>query len=232
LEKYNLKKYSELLVSKGFNISWIDFTKKIWKNNLKLCKKSYLLNFPKLEEIEDNKVLSYIKLWEDNQINKWYKCWIREQWQIIPSMNISNMFFTRRSHIFPRLIDNSSKSYTTDTMHRINIIKDIDKQSFIASYYNSLSLMFAELSWRSHWWGVLELMPSETWNILIPYNENNNELFEFINEELKKKIDMKDIIKKTDEIILKKNYWFTDKEISLLNWIWKKLVSRRLGRKV
>jgi len=37
------------------------------------------------------------------------------------------------------------------------ILKDIDKQSFIASYYNSLSLMFAELSWRSHWWGVLEL---------------------------------------------------------------------------
>jgi len=75
-------------------------------------------------------------------------------------------------------------------------------------------------------------MPSETWNILIPYNEKNNELFEFINEELKKKTDIKDIIKKTDEIVLKKNYWFTDKEISLLNWIWKKLVSRRLGRKV
>lgn len=48
---------------------------------------------------------------------------------------------------------------------------------------------------------------------------------------IRKKIDIGDIVKLTDQIILKKNYAFSDDVINMVHNIWIKLSQRRIKRK-
>ena len=114
--------------------------------------------------------------------------------------------------------------------HRVSIKNGVNKNAVIASFYNSLSLAFSEIVGRSYGGGVLELMPSEAGRILLPYAEKNAELLPIIDEMMREKKHINDILKITNEIILKKNFGFSSKEIILANSIWKKLSARRLNR--
>ena len=231
VNRYNLKKYALPLVGRSVQIKGVNFTKEDWEMNVKKGSNTFFLNFPNIKNIQQNKqALRYIREGENKGINKWYKCGIRDEWQKVPSVWISDGLFIRRNNIYPRLIINDVKAYTTDTMHRVSINKGVDIKSLIGSYYNSLSFAFAELFGRSHGGGVLELMPSEAGNILIPYDEKNKILFKKIDEMLKKGKKIDEIILITDKIILSENYGFTDEEIKKINSIWKKLLNRRLNR--
>ena len=115
-------------------------------------------------------------------------------------------------------------------MHRVSINDDVEIKAFTASYYNSLSLAFTEICGRSHGGGVLELMPNEVEEILLPYNSGNADLLGTIDEMIRSKKDITEILKITNPIILKANYGLTDNEIEIANGIWLKLSSRRLNR--
>ena len=77
---------------------------------------------------------------------------------------------------------------------------------------------------------LIELMPNEVESIVIPYSEHNERLLETIDGKLRNKESIHDILKFTDEVILKELFNFSDKEIFLANSIWKKLSNRRLNR--
>ena len=83
---------------------------------------------------------------------------------------------------------------------------------------------------RSHGGGVLELMPNETERVLLPYHENNASLLPTIDKLIRSKTDIEEILKITNQIILKEHFGLTQKEIKLAHGIWKKLSSRRLNR--
>ena len=106
----------------------------------------------------------------------------------------------------------------------------VNINAFVANFYNSLSLAFSEISGRSYGGGVLELMPSETEKIILPYKEKNEALLHQIDQMMRKKKSIDEILKTTNDQILKKGYGFTDKEIKLADSIWKKLSARRLNR--
>ena len=129
------------------------------------------------------------------------------------------------------MILNEVGAYTTDTMHRVFVKPSTNIKAFVASFYNSLSLAFSEISGRSYGGGVLELMPSEAGKILLPYAEENETLPEQIDKMMRAKKPIDEILKITNEQTLKKGYGFTNKEIKLADSIWKKLSARRLNRK-
>lgn len=148
----------------------------------------------------------------------------------MPSIRVSDALFIRRNNLYPRLIINEAKAYTTDTMHRVFLKQNTEIRAFAASYYNSLSLAFSEVCGRSHGGGVLELMPSEAEKILLPYQIENADLLPIIDKMMREKKSIDLILKITNEQILKKGYGLTDGEIKLADNIWKKLSSRRLNR--
>ena len=115
-------------------------------------------------------------------------------------------------------------------MHRVTVKEDIDIKALTASYYNSLSLAYSEICGRSHGGGVLELMPNEVERILLPYNETNADLLPTIDKMVRSKKDISDILKVTNQKILKDNYGFSDSDIQMADGIWKKLSKRRLNR--
>ena len=106
----------------------------------------------------------------------------------------------------------------------------INIKALTASYYNSLSLAFSGVSGRSHGGGVLELMPNEAERVLLPYHIDNSSLLTRIDTLVRNKTDIEEILKITNQIILKEHFKLTQKEIKLAHSIWKKLSSRRLNR--
>lgn len=238
VREYELQEYAEPMVGRSVQVSSIIFTKQDWRNNIKAGARAYFLKFPKRKQLEDSKAEKYLEKGEKNDKDKYYKTRIRDEWQIVPSAWVSEALFLRRNHLYPRMVINKAGAYTTDTMHRVTIDKNaklttgktVDLEALVGSYYNSLSFAFAEISGRSYGGGVLELMPNEVEDILIPYHEKNAELVGLIDNLMREEKPIDEILKVADNIILHKRAGLTHKEIKLANNIWKKLVKRRMTR--
>lgn len=239
VEEYDLHEYTKPMVGRSVQVSGAIFDETDWKLNSEAGARSYFLLFPAREQLKNNeRALEYIKRGEDDEIHKGYKCRIRDEWQIVPSAWIPEALFVRRNNIHPKLVINQAGAYTTDTMHRVSIKKgddlidnrNVNIEAFTASYYNSLSFAFAEVCGRSHGGGVLELMPNEVEDILLPYNEENATILSRLDEMLKEKKDIDTILKFSDEIVLKEGYGFSKSDVRLANGIWKKLLNRRKNR--
>lgn len=232
VDAFNLKEYAKPLVGRSVQVNSLIFTKEDWKLNHNINAKAHLLAFPQKKEMSNNtEALKYLRIGESQNIHKGYKCRIRDEWQIMPSIKLSNALFIRRNNLYPKLIENLANAYTTDTMHRVFIKEKTNPKAFVSSFYNSLSFAFSEIVGRSYGGGVLELMPSEVEDILLPYKEEHAEMIDILDKMLREKKNIDEILAYSDEIILKKGYGFSNKEIKLANNIWKKLSGRRLNRK-
>ena len=231
VQKYNLEEYAKPLVGRSVQVPSTIFTSNDWIKNKKDEARTHLLIFPKRIELNNStKVEEYIKLGESENIHQGYKCRIRNEWQMIPSLRISEALFIRRNNLYPKLIINEANAYATDTMHRVTSKPNIDLKILTASYYNSISLAFSEICGRSHGGGVLELMPSEVEDILLPYHKNNIDLLPIIDKMIRDKKDITEILAITNKRILKDNFGLSNSDIELADRIWKKLSKRRLHR--
>ena len=115
-------------------------------------------------------------------------------------------------------------------MHRIKINPGVKIETLTGCFYNSLSFAFTEILGRSYGGGVLELMPSEVKRIVLPFSENNNGLLDEIDQMLRNKKDIINILEFTDEMILKNGFGLSTKDIKLAHSIWSKLSQRRINR--
>lgn len=231
VEEYGLEDYAKPMVGRSVQVNSVIFTEKDWERNRLSGAKAHLLVFPELRNLDKkNGAVKYIAYGESKEIHKGYKTGIRDDWFVVPSLKISDALFIRRNNLYPRLIINQAKAYTTDTMHRVFVKVGTNIKSLTASYYNSLSLAFTEVSGRSHGGGVLELMPNEAERVLLPYHKDNSSLLPTIDKLIRNKTDINDVLKMTNQIILKEQYGLTEKEIKLAHNIWKKLSYRRLNR--
>jgi len=231
IEEYGLHDYAKPMVGRSVQVNSVIFNEEDWNKNKNSKARAHLLVLPNSENLNPkNGAVKYIAYGESLGIHQGYKTGIRDDWFVVPSLKISEALFIRRNNLYPRLIINEAKAYTTDTMHRVFLRPNIDIKALTASYYNSLSLAFTEVSGRSHGGGVLELMPNEAENILLPYHQENVSLLSQIDELIRNKTDIEDVLKITNQVILKAHYNFSDEEIDLSHNIWKKLSFRRLNR--
>jgi len=235
VNEYDLFKVSYPLIGRSLHVRGLHFKTKDYLENYENNKKSRLLVFEEDRTNLNNLQNKYISLGEDNNEHIGYKCSIRENWYQIPSIWIPDAFFLRRNNIYPKFVLNEIDALSTDTMHRIAFKDGINKENVLLSYYNSVSMAFTEMNGRSYGGGVLEILPSEVGDILLPRIED---LPINLQTKLIKKIDK--IIRDTKDIELVLD--IVDNEI-LINYlgisesvckdfrnIWKKMQSRRLGR--
>lgn len=232
VEEYDLQDYARPMVGRSVQVNSVIFTEEDWENNKHSKAKAHLLVFPNGKSLNrKNGAVKYIAHGESLGIHKGYKTGIRDDWFVVPSLKISDALFIRRNNLYPRLIINQAKAYTTDTMHRVFVRPNTNIKAMTASYYNSLSLAFTEVSGRSHGGGVLELMPNEAERILLPYHLDNAVLLPQIDKLIRNKTDIEEVLKITNQVILKEHFGLTQDEIKLAHSIWKKLSYRRLNRR-
>lgn len=86
------------------------------------------------------------------------------------------------------------------------------------------------MEWSEHQSPTSAQQPREAGNFLLPYQIENADLLATIDQMMREKKSIDEILDITNKQILKDGYGFTDKEIKLADSIWKKLSARRLNR--
>ena len=99
-----------------------------------------------------------------------YKCRIRSPWFVlpIPGRGAPDAFLTYMSNGFPRLVLNEARAISTNTIHNVSLLNGESTAALCAAFYNSLTLLSAELVGRSYGGGILKLEPTEAERLLIP----------------------------------------------------------------
>lgn len=235
-QKYQLEPATLPLIGRSSHAHGIYFTETDWNINKQNGKRARLINFPDIpfEDYADG-YKKYIEFGEQNKENEGYKCSIRDRWYIVPSVWIPDAFFLRRNNLYPKFVLNRCGAVSTDTMHRIKFNADVEPENILLAYYNSVSFAFTEICGRSYGGGVLEILPGEMGNILLPKIEHIDL------EQRKKILEEIDAIVRSDENI-EKALDLVDQEILVdllkvepsickqFRMIWKKMQKRRLGR--
>lgn len=235
-KKFDLQAVSLPLIGRSAHAHGIYFTEDDWKENISENKKAMLISFPETSfEKYPQKHKQYIKNGESNGENKGYKCSIRDRWYIIPSIWVPDAFFLRRSNLYPKFVLNNCNAVSTDTMHRMKFNDNVNKENILLSYYNSISFAFTEICGRSYGGGVLEILPGEMGNIVLPVINNLNSdvrkhLLNQVDSVVRKKADIEIALDIVDKKLLV-DILGIDYELCIkCRNIWKKLQKRRLGR--
>lgn len=228
-EEYSLIPYCKNIIKKGFYVNGcIDFTTEKFeslKDNNTPC---FLLDTNGVNNLSKN-LTSYLEYGETLDLKNRYKCKLRKRWHDVPGIKKGEGFFFKRSHDYPKCIKNSADVYVTDSAYQIVMHENYTIENFIFSFYNSLTLLAAEMQGRFYGGGVLELTPNEFKNLPIPYTECEN-FTEFSNK-FENKLSLDDILINNDKIILVEQLGLTTKEVEKLQLSYKKMKARRMRSK-
>lgn len=231
VEKYNIQEHVKRIVSRSEQLKGILFGNGDWEKNRDQNQRTYLFSPPNLPFKDlPKEAQEYIKYGEEMEYHTGYKCRIRDLWYIVPSQWKPDAFMLRQVHAYPKLILNKTNASCTDTIHRVKFAPGIDQKKVTVLFLNSLTFAFSELLGRSYGGGVLTFEPSESLEFLIPQIEIDKYSYSKIDSLIRRK-DIEKVLDITDDLILSKGIGLSDKDISSLRKIWKKLRDRRLGRK-
>ena len=228
---YKLEKIAKPIIKKGTVISdRIAISKTDFNILAKLGKAVYFLYFPEKEkDLLPKSYRLYIENGENEDLHKRYKMKLRNQWYHVPAVWASECLFLKRSHLYPRIITNDAVAYATDAFYRIDLKTEYDKCQFTFAFYNSLTLVLAELEGRFYGGGVLELIPSEFKRLKLPYNKNITVAeFNHLENLFKNKTEIESILDFTDKLLLP---MLKPAELTRLRRIRLKLLNRRLKKR-
>jgi len=227
--KYNLSNYTEGVIQKGVLVNGkvtitIDDFKKLEESN----KPTRLLVINSTTKI--NKGLKkYLAIGQDDEIHKRYKCRIRESWYSIPNVKQKpKIFFFKRSHLYPKLLLNNANVHLTDSAYYVAPKKGYKDKDIVYSFYNSLTLLYAELCGRYYGGGVLELTPSEFKSLPIPYTSVKAKLFNDFKKQFRTKKSINEVLARNDLKILCETCSMNNEHLDKIQDIRTKLLNKRL----
>ena len=131
-EKYKLKETTLPLVGKNSHIYGAYFTKSDWEKNVKRGERAKLITFPSKPLAKYPKEhQEYVEFGEKNKVHRGYKCFIREQWYVVPSVWIPDAFFPKFNYLYPKLAINKCEAISISSVNRIKLNDDIDTDTLL-----------------------------------------------------------------------------------------------------
>ena len=120
-------------------------------------------------------------------------------------------------------------------MHRIKFNDGVEPERVILSYYNSISFAFTEICGRSYGGDVLEILPGEVGNILVPVLDNVpmekvKEILKVVDEIVRRDENIELALNLVDNEILVNGLGIEADICNNARHTWKKLQCRRLKR--
>lgn len=231
VRKNRLRSYSKPIVQKGFYVNGsVTFEDEDFNKLVEEDKPAYLLDFNKVDSNKLSKSLSnYLELGTDRKLETRFKCRQRKHWYKVPNIaKQSEAFFFKRAHEYPKLLKNNAEAYVTDSAYMVESKKGYQIEDIIYSFYNSLTLAFAELEGRYYGGGVLEVTPNEFRALPLPYRAVKD--FEKYRNDFKNKSSIEDVLVKYNFDILNSTLGLNIEEIERIEAIRKKLVAKRMKK--
>ena len=186
----------------------------------------YFMRFQGDKESFAPNIVAYLESGEALKIHERYKCRHRNNWYEVPLVKSEVGFFFKRSHSYPRLLINEADTLVTDSAYGLRLIGETSIKGLCFSFYNSLTMLFAELNGRFYGGGVLELSPTEFRGLPLVYHEPTKfEFVEFLNAH--EDGDVETILDFGD-LWLQKKLALTDTQILAVRAAWKAVRNHRL----
>ena len=174
--QYNCEQYVIPIISKGIMArDQFEINHDLINRLAHEGKKVYLLNLAKTSEDDLphslKKYLSDVAIIKRNdiEIQNSYKCSKRKPWYAVPIVRSGSVVFFKRYDLCPRMSTNPSKIHTTDIAYNLQLCDEVEAESLVFCFYNSLTLAQCEFEGRYYAGGVSELTPSEFRSICVPY---------------------------------------------------------------
>ena len=120
---------------------------------------------------------NYIKEGENMGLHLRFKCKSRENWFEVSMTKPQAGFLFKRSHSHPRIVINNANILTTDSAYGITPHDDYAIEDLCFSFFNSLTMLFAEMDGRFYGGGVLELTPIEFRGLPLVYKKPTKKEF-------------------------------------------------------
>lgn len=193
--------------------------------------RAWLLDFSKDKEpTSQPDSLRYVRSGEERDLDKRYKCRIRDPWYRVPCVRPGELLLSKRSHRFPRMVTNEAGVSTTDTIYQGRLLgpKSCTPRALAAGFHNSLTLLTAELEGRSFGGGVLELVPSEIARLKTPVLPSLDSSFGKL-DALYRQGAEQDLVDRTDHILVNAGLLGLD-VLTTLREARAELLGRRLER--
>lgn len=232
IENYSLINSVKPIIQKGVFVNGsVLFTQSDFNKLVTNLKPAFLLDFKHSANLlKNHNIKSYLKMGVEKEINLRYKTSIRPNWYEVPNIGSPpSAFFFKRCNEYPKLIRNDANVLATDSAYLITMLDNYSINNLIFSFYNSLTLSFAELNGRYYGGGVLELTPNEFKSLPVPYVKISNSGFKNYVKEFASKNSIKDICRKYDIITLKSiDKDLTESDIDKIFLIREKLYLHRI----
>lgn len=167
VDRFALQDYAYPMFGRSEHCPGIVYDERQHLANAKNGKPTNFIWFKNTDIIRNQLTAKYIRLGEDQNLHRRYKCRIRSPWYCVPSVYATDIGMLKRAHHVPRLVFNKARAFTTDTAYRIRPLS-VKPSMLVACFLNPLTALSAELEGRHYGGGVLELVPSEIEKLLIP----------------------------------------------------------------
>lgn len=228
VDEFTLKSFGKKIIQKGFYVNGcVDFTKEKFQTLKDKNIPCFLIDTNEKDDLSESLKL-YLEQGKALDIHNRYKTKLRKRWHDVPGIKKGEGFFFKRSHDYPKCIKNSADIYVTDSAYQIIMKDGFTIDNFIFSFYNSFTLLAAEMQGRYYGGGVLELTPNEFKNLPIPYTLCNN--FAEFSKQFEEKLSLDYILSKNDKIILSGQMGLSELEITQIQFSYQKMKSRRMRK--
>lgn len=175
---------------------------------------------------------SYIRRGREAGIDQRYKCRVRDAWWAVPlpKMAPPDMLLTYCANKHPRLAVNEARVVQTNTIHGVALSDPSTAPALAASFYNSLTMLSAELVGRSYGGGVLKLEPTEAEAVLVPpLVAGSNEALTRV-DALVRSGEVDAVLDYVDRLVLGEGFGLSDDQIGALRSGAERLRVRRKAR--
>ena len=167
---------------------------------------------------------------ETEKVDKTYKTSRRSPWWGVPlpKIGVPDLFLTYMNDAFPRLAHNEAGALSTNTVHMVAVKESLSAPALAVGFYNSLTLLSAELVGRSYGGGTLKLEPTEAEALLIPPIDRALATQLDETDALVRARDLQGLLSVIDPLVL--TGLVSDKELALLRRARERLLRRRRAR--
>jgi len=218
------------LVSRSAQVPGIIYSESDHHTAAQAGSKSLLLDARGTAITKHRALREYVALGEQQGVHTGYKCRIRKEWWVVPSIWEAEAFMLRQIHTHPRVIANLTHATSTDTVHRMRMKDGVDASKLAAASYNSITFAMSEVVGRSYGGGILELEPSEAEELRVPDPSLVPEHLIATVDELVRAKRTEEALDVVDRAVLIDKLGFTQSEVSAARGVWVALRDRRNRR--
>ncbi|ROP34572.1 class I SAM-dependent methyltransferase [Pseudokineococcus lusitanus] len=172
----------------------------------------------------------YIEEGEGEGVHTGFKCRIRNDWWVVPSVSAPEGFMLRQVASHLRIAANEAGATSTDTVHRVFVKPNVSIQDLAVGAFNTVTLAMSEVIGRSYGGGLLEMEPSECSHLPVPDPALVPDGLSSKVDELLREQRVDDALDLVDRTVLVEQAGISPDDIHSMRAVWHRMRSRRMGR--